>query len=54
MRLRALFGLPQAEATENHLRSLNKVPKGCPTLGPKTPLPALGRACHKGIVLGVM
>ena len=53
MRLRVLFCLPQAEATENCLRSPNKAPKGCPALDPKTTLPTLGRSCRKGVVLRV-
>jgi len=53
MRLRALFCLPPAEATENCQRSPNKAPKGCPALGPKTPPPTLGHVCCKGVVLGV-
>ena len=53
MRLRALFCLPPVEATENCQRSPKKAPKGCPALGPKTSLPALGRAYSKGVVLGV-
>jgi len=53
MRLRTLFCLPPAEATENCQRSPNKAPKGCPAPDPKTPLSTLGRACRQSVVLGV-